>query len=121
MDVFIEALPTVLKEYPTAIVLLAGREGASTNDLKRRTDELGLTDHIRFLGHRHDVADLLCAADALVFPSAFEGLGGSLIEAMAVGCPIVCSDLSVLREVTRLEDGDHAAQFFPPGDVERAG
>ena len=117
LDVFIEALPTLLEKHPTAIVLLAGREGASTNDLKRRTEELGLTEHIRFLGHRHDVADLLCASDALVFPSSFEGLGGSLIEAMAVGCPIVCSDLPVLREVTQLEGGDHAAQFFPPGDV----
>jgi glycosyltransferase involved in cell wall biosynthesis len=117
LDMFIEALPTVLAERPGATVLLAGREGASTADLKRRTEDLGLVDHVQFLGHRRDIAELLCAADALVFPSWFEGLGGSLVEAMAVGCPIVCTDLPVLREVTQLEGGGHAAQFFPPGDA----
>jgi len=112
----IEAMPAVLAENPGAVALLAGREGASTPELKRCVEELRIVDSVKFLGHRQDVAELLYASDALVFPSLFEGLGGSLIEAMAVGCPIVCTDLPVLREVTKLTDGDYAAQFFPSGD-----
>jgi glycosyltransferase involved in cell wall biosynthesis len=49
-------------------------------------------------------------AEALVFPSSFEGFGLPVLEAMAVGCPVVCSDLEVLRELV-----DDAA-LFPAAD-----
>jgi glycosyltransferase involved in cell wall biosynthesis len=41
------------------------------------------TPSVRLLGHRTDVPDLMCAADVLSFPARWEGLGGTLIEAMA--------------------------------------
>jgi glycosyltransferase involved in cell wall biosynthesis len=53
---------------------------------------------VRLLGHRDDVADVLAAADLFVFPSLWEGLGGSLIEAMALGLPIVASDVPAIAE-----------------------
>ena len=61
-------------------------------------------DRVRFLGHRGDIADLLAAADVFVFSSLFEGLGGASIEAMALGLPIVCSDIPALREVVGAEE-----------------
>ena len=61
---------------------------------------------IRSYGYREDVPDLLAAADVFVFPSIFEGLGGALIEAMALGLPIVASDLAAVREV--VEEGRNA-------------
>jgi glycosyltransferase involved in cell wall biosynthesis len=58
-----------------------------------------LGDRVRFLGHREDVPNLMSAADIFVFPSLYEGLGGALIEAMALELPIVASDLESIREV----------------------
>ena len=117
LEVLVSAMPKVLGCHPSAILLLAGREGPTTPALHSLVDRLGLSDHVRFLGHRTDTADLLAASDVLAFPSTYEGLGGTLIEAMAVGCPIVCSDLAVLREVTALPDGGTFARFFDPSSA----
>ncbi len=58
------------------------------------------------LGHRHDVPDLLCAADVLAIPSLYEGTAGAAIEAMALRCPVVCTDVTGVRGILR--DGDNA-------------
>ena len=63
-------------------------------------------------GHRDDAPEILAAADVFVFPSLYEGLGGSLIEAMALGLPIVASDLPAIREVV---EPDRNAVLVPPG------
>jgi glycosyltransferase involved in cell wall biosynthesis len=54
---------------------------------------------VRFLGRREDVPALMSAADIFVFPSLFEGLGVSLLEACACGLPCVVSDVGPLPEV----------------------
>ena len=72
---------------------------------------------MRFLGHRDDAPEVLAAADVFVFPSLYEGLGGALIEAMALGLPIVASDLPAIREV--VEPGSNALLVEPgsPADL----
>lgn len=95
----LEALPALLTERPELIVLVVGRDGSATDELLKLHDELNLGSRVRFIGFRSDVPDILAAADVFVFPSLYEGLGGALIEAMALGLPIVASDLPVLREV----------------------
>ncbi len=82
-------------------LLIAGRDGAESSALAALSSELGIVDRVRFLGHRDDVPDLLVAADAFAFPSRFEGLGGAVLEALALGTPIVASDIPALREVLR--------------------
>lgn len=109
LDVLIDALPGVRAELPYARVLVAGREGNQTGALQERAARLGLTDAVSFLGPRGDVADLLCAADAFAFPSRWEGLGTSLLEAMALEVPIVASDLPAVRETL----GDDTALLVP--------
>lgn len=91
---------------PNLRVLAAGRRGNTSPLLDRLHEDLGLGETVRFLGSRPDVADLLAAADVFAFPSLYEGLGGSVIEAMALGLPVVASDLPALREV--VEDGRNA-------------
>ncbi|MDE5640272.1 MAG: glycosyltransferase, partial [Bifidobacterium castoris] len=59
---------------------------------------LGIGDHVRFLGARNDVAELYHVFDVMVFPSKYEGLPLSLIEAQAAACPTLVSD-EVTREV----------------------
>src|SRR5205823_1865576 len=95
----LEAVPRLVERQPDVVVLVAGREGNATSELALRMRDPIVRAHVRVLGHRADVPDLLAASDVFAFPSIFEGLGGSVIEAMALGLPIVASDLSALREV----------------------
>jgi glycosyltransferase involved in cell wall biosynthesis len=62
----------------------------------------GVTDSVLCLGSvsRPEMAALYEAAAGLVFPSFHEGFGLPVIEALALGCPVLCSDIAVLREVT---------------------
>jgi glycosyltransferase involved in cell wall biosynthesis len=66
---------------------------------------------IHMLGHRDDIPDILAAADLFVFPSLYEGLGGAVIEAMALGLPIVASDIDAVSEV--VEAGRNALLVKP--------
>ncbi len=102
----LEAVPTIAAKWPDLVVLVVGREGHVTGLLRTLTSELGIGGSVRFLGHRTDVGDLLNAADLFIFPSVYEGLGGSNLEAMAMGLPLVVSDIPALREVvTEGENG----------------
>ncbi len=94
----IEALG-YLADRPHLQLLIAGREGNATPDINRAIASSPAAGRIRLLGHVDNVPDLLVAADALIFPSHFEGLGGTLIEAMALQTPVVTSDIPVTREV----------------------
>lgn len=94
-------------------VWIAGREGNATPALTASIERSGVAGRIRRLGHREDVPELMCAADLFVLPSLWEGLGGVLIEAMALELPIVASDLPPVREVC--EDGS-CGRLVPAGD-----
>lgn len=111
-DHLFEALAPLLREHPRLVGLVVGRVGAHTARLEERHRSLGLGDRVRLLGHRPDVPDLLAASDVFAFPSLYEGFGGSALEAMALGLPVVCSDLPPLRE---LVEADRTALVVPPG------
>lgn len=110
----IDAFARVSESRPQARLLIAGREGHATKDIAKRISDLGVNDLVTVLGHRDDVADVMATADLFVFPSLYEGLGGALIEAMALGLPVVASDLPALREV--VQEGENA-DLVPPGDA----
>ena len=110
----LEAIPALTERWPDLVVLMVGRQGHSSPQLSRTAAELGLGQAVRFLGHRSDVADLLAAADVFVFPSVYEGLGGATLEAMAMGLPMVVSDIPALREV--VTDAGNGI-LVPPGDA----
>ncbi len=83
-----------------ALVLLGGR-GLAEDDVSASIDRLGLGARIVRPG-RVPAADrdgLVAGADALVFPSEYEGFGAPVLEAMALGTPVVCSDRAALPEV----------------------
>lgn len=73
-----------------AILLLVG-EGDLMEHYKTVADNIGLADRIIFLGARPDVPNILQAMDCYIFPSLYEGLGISLIEAQAAGLPCIAS------------------------------
>jgi glycosyltransferase involved in cell wall biosynthesis len=94
----LEAMPGLLERRPNVVLLVAGRKGNASAELERLLAGLDPA-RVRLLGHRDDVPDLLAAADVFAFPSLYEGLGGSLLEAMALALPIVASDVPAIREV----------------------
>ena len=81
----LEATASLAASYPGLVTLIAGREGHAAGELNQIATRAQLNGHVQFLGHRDDVPELLAAADLFVFPSLYEGLGGALIEAMALG------------------------------------
>jgi glycosyltransferase involved in cell wall biosynthesis len=108
-----EAMETVATERRRAVLLMAGRDGGESERLRTMARRPPLDQVVRFLGHRPDLPEILAASDVFVFPSLWEGLGGSLLEAMALGLPVVASDLEPVREV--VEDG-RCAILVPPRD-----
>jgi glycosyltransferase involved in cell wall biosynthesis len=103
----------VLVANPDTVLLIAGRKGRASRELSGLASRISTPDAVRLLGSRDDVPDLLCAADVFVLPSRREGLPGSVLEAMALGVPIVASDLPTVREAV---PGDDYAYLVPPDD-----
>jgi len=112
LDLLIDALPRVLAQVPKARLFIAGRTGNETASLRAQVARVDQAGRVDFLGVRSDTSDLLCAADAFVLPSRREGLGSSVLEAMALECPIVVSDLPAVREMV----DDALAVLVPPED-----
>jgi glycosyltransferase involved in cell wall biosynthesis len=114
----LEAAAVLSASRSRFLLLIAGRQGHASNELTELGERLSLGDRIRMLGNREDVPEILAAADVFAFPSLYEGLGGALIEAMALGLPIVASDLPAVREV--VEDGRNALLVRPGSGADLA-
>jgi len=100
LSVFIDAAAAVLQRVPRARFVLVG-DGPARADLEARAARAGLGDRLRFAGGRRDVARLLSAYDLFVQPSIWEGFGLTLVEAMAVGLPVVATDVGGIPEIVR--------------------
>lgn len=78
-------------QRPDSVLLLIG-EGSLKSSIQKKCDDLGLTNSVKFLGLRGDVNNILQGVDVFVFPSLYEGLPVSVIEAQASGLPCLLSD-----------------------------
>jgi glycosyltransferase involved in cell wall biosynthesis len=108
----IRAAPAILSRFPAAKIAVAGG-GPLEEELRRETGRLGVGRRFLLLGERADAADLAALSDVFVLPSLWEGLPLALLEAAALGRPIVATDIDGVREVVR--DGE-TALLVPPGD-----
>ena len=83
-------------------LVIAGVRGFFADRLEALIAELGASERIRITGWipREQIHQLLRTAWAAVQPSAFEGFGLPVLEAMAAGVPVACSDIPVFRETT---------------------
>lgn len=92
IDIFFE----LLKISKNAKLLLVG-DGEERTEIERKIDLLGLKQHVCLLGRRNDISNLLQAMDFFVFPSFFEGLPLTLIEAQASGLRCLVSNKITLE------------------------
>lgn len=77
-------------EFSRIHYLICGR-GEQWEQLEQSAKDLGIADHVHFLGYRTDAPELYGACDLFAFMTYREGLPVSLMEAMAAGMPIVCT------------------------------
>ena len=97
----------------SAHLALAGT-GPLLEPMRRLAGDLGIAGQTHFLGYRSDVPALLRAATMMILPSRQEGLPRSILEAMAMGVPVIGSDIRGVRDL--LADG--AGMLVPVGDIE---
>jgi glycosyltransferase involved in cell wall biosynthesis len=95
-------------------LVLVGHGGRDTAALRARAAALGVSDRVVFTGwiSAADLEGLYALADCCAYPSLYEGFGMPVLEAMARGVPLACSDATSLPEVA----GD-AALLFDPHDT----
>ncbi|MCS7461026.1 glycosyltransferase family 1 protein [Paenibacillus doosanensis] len=102
LDIFQE----VHRQRPDSMLVMAG-DGYLRPAIERKAAELGLSQAVRFLGVREDVADLMQGMDCFLFPSLFEGLPVVMVEAQAAGLRCFASDA-----ITRDTDVTGRVQFL---------
>lgn len=87
IDIFAE----IARKHENSVMVLVGK-GELESAIKKKIDLLGMNDKVVFTGIRSDVPDIMMAMDVFVFPSFFEGMPNTVIEAQATGLPCLISD-----------------------------
>ena len=108
----LQTIPSLLKTWPQLCCVFVG-EGELHDALHRMAVDLAVARACRFVGVREDIADVLAAADVVVLPSLSEGFPFVLLEALAMGCPVVASRVNGVPELIE----DHTTGLLvPPRD-----
>ena len=102
----IDSLPLILEKHPQVHLVIAG-DGPEKDDLKSRCINLGISNHVRFLGAVKNelLPELYHTSDVVVFPSVVaedgdqEGFGLVLVEAMGCECATVTTDLPAMQDI----------------------
>lgn len=115
IELTMKAMPRILEHVPEAEYWIAGA-GDYRDELEATARRMGISERIRFLGHLagREKTGALARARVLVYTSPKEGWGLSVIEANAMGIPVVASDAPGLRESVRHEE---TGFLVPHGDL----
>ncbi len=110
----LEAVPRIVRDVPDARFLLAG-DGPLRKELEKKCRELGINSSVFFLGSQKDIRPFLYGVDLIVLPSLNEGMGRILLEAQAMGKPVIGTSVGGIPEVIR---GEETGLIIPPKDPE---
>ncbi len=97
-EMLFEAVPHILKKEPDTYFLLIG-DGILKEQFVQMSQDMNLTDHILFLGYRHDVGQILPNFDVGILCSNVEVHPLALIEMMASGIPVVATEVGGIPEI----------------------
>ncbi|MGQ9820201.1 MAG: glycosyltransferase [Candidatus Kapaibacteriales bacterium] len=100
IDLFIKAVPEVLKKFQNTIFLIVG-DGPERNTLEKLSRDIGVEKHVKFLGLCKDISSVLRHFDIFVLPSRREGLPLSILEAMYFQKPIIATDVGAIKEIVK--------------------
>lgn len=115
LEFLVRAWPAVRSRHPRARLVLVG-EGEDRAKLEREVAAARVSTSVTLTGFRTDVADALAAFDVFVLPSIMEGLGTSILDALAAEVPVVASAVGGIPEI--ITDGE-SGRLVPPEDPDR--
>ena len=106
LETWIRSAALVAERYPKAKFILVGegRDGTTLDELKALAESLGIANQLIFPGFRRDLPRVYSAFDVFVMSSLREGLPNSILEAMALGVPVVTTDVAGAKELVVNED-----------------
>ena len=108
----VEAMPEILRECPDTALLLVG-DGELRPSLQILANELGVAERVLFPGFRQDIPEILRGGDLYAMPSHLEGLGTSVLDALACGLPVVATRAGGIPEMISDEEN---GLLVPPKD-----
>lgn len=115
--VLLRAFARVAATHDDTALMIAG-EGADRDATEALAVELGVRDRVHFVGHRRDIVDVMSAMDVFVHASRAESFGQVLVEAAALGKPIISTDVGIAGEL--VVPGE-TGFLVPSGDDEALG
>jgi glycosyltransferase involved in cell wall biosynthesis len=115
LDNLLRAFARFQRDRPEYSLVMTGVRGFHTEVVEKLIIELGLNDSVQLTGwlERSDLYDLFRRATAMFYPSTFEGFGLPVVEAMAAGLPLACSNIEPLHSIVA-----GAAIEFPPENAD---
>ena len=90
--IMLDAVKEIIKKYPFIILKILGR-GPDEEKIKKYICNNKLSDNVVLFGNRNDVPSILFKSDLFLMTSLWEGFSIALLEAMAVGLPIIATDV----------------------------
>ena len=109
----LDAMPKILEEAPNLALVIVG-DGKLRGALTAQARRLGIEDRVVFAGHRDDVLRFYRIFDVFAMSSEMEGMGGAILEAMGMGCPVVATNAGGIPEVVQDERNGLLVQRCDP-------
>jgi len=118
LETWLCAAALVAQRYPEARFVLVGegRDGGTLGQLQHLATELGIAERVHFPGYRAHLLPVYGSFDLFVLSSRREGLPNSVLEAMAVGLPVVTTDVAGTSELVL---DSQTGYVVPQGDIDR--
>ena len=114
LDVLVRAMPLLIQRVPDAYLCIVG-VGPMLSHLERLVREMGLGDRVYLPGHSDDITSWMEAFQVFVLPSISDGIPTAILEAMAMGLPVVASRVGGIPEIVSQNE---TGVLVAPGDAQ---
>lgn len=118
-EYLLQAAQSVIRRFPKVRLVLVG-DGPLRESLQQRTQQLGIADHVLFLGQRADACRVIEAMDLMVHPTLHEAFCSVIIESMALERPLIATDVAAAPEQIIPGETGILVPARRPDDIARA-